>query len=86
MAKFSRKLSDSIHALGERHPYLSTVCKKTLPPTPASLKVKKIAGIVSLVQGCPIKISRSVLVSDKQTPVSKGLRLSTVLEILMGQP
>ena len=46
-----------------------------------------------IMQGCPIKISRTVLVSDKQTPVidahipvSNGLRLSTVLEILMGQP
>ena len=48
---------------------------------------------VTARQGCPIKISRSVLVSDKQTPVidahipvNNGLRLSTVLEILMGQP
>ena len=44
-AKSSRKLSDSIHALGERRPCLSTVYEQTLPPTPASLKVKKIAGI-----------------------------------------
>ena len=45
-AKSSRKLSDSIHALGEKYPCLSTVCEKILPPTPASFKVKKIAGIV----------------------------------------
>ena len=35
--------------LGERHPCLSTVCEKTLPPTPANIKVKKIAGIAELL-------------------------------------
>ena len=40
---------DSIHAPGERDPCLSTVCEKTLPPIPASLKVRKIAGIVALI-------------------------------------
>ena len=44
------------------------------------------ASLMEFSQGYPIKISRSVLVSDKQTPVSNGLRLSNVLEILMGQP
>ena len=44
-AKSSRKFSDSIHGLVKRHPCPSTVCEKTLPPTPTSLKVKKIAGI-----------------------------------------
>ena len=34
---------------GKRHSCLSTVCEKTLPPIPASLKVKKIAGIAGLV-------------------------------------
>ena len=43
--KVFSQTSDSIHALGERHHCLSTVYEKTLPSTPASLKVKKIAGI-----------------------------------------
>ena len=45
---------DSIHALGERHPCLAIVCEKILPPTPASFKVKKIAGIAVLL--LPLRI------------------------------
>ena len=40
---------DSIHALGERHPCLSAVYAKTLPPTPVSLKVKKIVGTANIL-------------------------------------
>ena len=43
--KVCSQTRDSIHVLGKRHPCLSTVCEKTLSPTLASLKVKKIARI-----------------------------------------